>query len=116
MNQNFFFCSLCYSSYTCFIDEFFREKRYLKIDFWFHFRSFCRRLEYTREQLLEFKKQLDEKVHRGDQGGEFGGFGGFGGGATEVSTRFVYIGELRLRIATIAERFHDFLFATWWIS
>lgn len=44
-----------------------------------------KRLEYTREQLLEFKKQLDEKVHRGDQGGEFGGFGGFGGGATEPS-------------------------------
>lgn len=28
---------------------------------------------------------MDEKVHRGDQGGEFGGFGGFGGGATEPS-------------------------------
>lgn len=47
-----------------------------------------RRLEYTRDQLHEFKKQLDDKVGRGhaaEQGGGFGGFGGFGGGATEVS-------------------------------
>ena len=51
----------------------------------------CRRLEYTRDQLLEFKKQLDNKVGQGhgeEQGGGFGGFGGFGGGGggTEVSS------------------------------
>ena len=50
--------------------------------------SFFRRLEYTREQLLEFKKQVDDKVGQGqgeEQGGGFGGFGGFGGGSSEVS-------------------------------
>jgi len=50
--------------------------------------SFFRRLEYTREQLLEFKKQMDDKVGQGqgeEQGGGFGGFGGFGGGSSEVS-------------------------------
>jgi len=49
---------------------------------------FRRRLEYTREQLLEFKKQVDDKVGQGqgeEQGGGFGGFGGFGGGSSEVS-------------------------------
>ena len=53
--------------------------------FSFYFR---RRLEYTREQLLEFKKQVDDKVGQGqgeEQGGGFGGFGGFGGGSSEVS-------------------------------
>ncbi|XP_068733143.1 cilia- and flagella-associated protein 44-like isoform X1 [Montipora capricornis] len=47
-----------------------------------------KRLEYTRERLLEFKKQLDEKVgegHSDEHGGGFGGFGGFGGGGTEPS-------------------------------
>ena len=55
----------------------------------FLFLIVCRRLEYTREQLLEFKKQMDEKVHQThgeEQGGGFGGFGGFGGGgSSEVS-------------------------------
>ena len=50
----------------------------------------CRRLEYTRDQLLEFKKQIDSKGGQGqgeEQGGGFGGgFGGFGGGGgNEVS-------------------------------
>lgn len=50
----------------------------------------CRRLEYTRDQLLEFKKQIDNKGGQGqggEQGGGFGGgFGGFGGGGgNEVS-------------------------------
>lgn len=48
----------------------------------------CRRLEYTRDQLLEFKKHMDDKVGQGhgeEQGGGFGGFGGFGGGSSEVS-------------------------------
>ena len=50
-----------------------------------------RRLEYTHEKLLEFKKQMDEKVgqgHSDEHGGGLGGFGGFGGGGgggTEVS-------------------------------
>ena len=40
--------------------------------------------------LLEFKKQMDDKVGQGqgqgeEQGGGFGGFGGFGGGSSEVS-------------------------------
>ena len=52
--------------------------------------SICRRLEYTRDQLQEFKKQLDDKVGQGhgeEHGGGFGGFGGFGGGGgTEVSS------------------------------
>ena len=51
----------------------------------------CRRLEYTRDQLLEFKKQIDDKVGQGhseEHGGGFGGFGGFGGGGgTEVSSK-----------------------------
>jgi len=50
--------------------------------------SFFRCLEYTREQLLQFKKQMDDKVGQGqgeEQGGGFGGFGGFGGGSSEVS-------------------------------
>lgn len=54
----------------------------------YSFSSVCRRLEYTRDQLLEFKKQMDEKVGQGqgeEQGGGFGGFGGFGGGSSEVS-------------------------------
>ena len=52
------------------------------------FSSFFRRLQYTREQLLEFKKRVDDKVGQGqgeEQGGGFGGFGGFGGGSSEVS-------------------------------
>ena len=61
-----------------------------EIDHWIQFFLFFlfRRLEYTREQLLEFKKQVDEKVGQGhgeEQGGGFGGFGGFGGGSSEVS-------------------------------
>lgn len=47
-----------------------------------------RRLEYTHEKLLEFKKQMDEKVgqgHSDEHGGGLGGFGGFGAGGTEVS-------------------------------
>lgn len=44
----------------------------------------CRRLEYTREKLLEFKKQLTASGKgsggQDDGGGSFGGFGGFGGG------------------------------------
>ncbi|XP_067037270.1 cilia- and flagella-associated protein 44-like isoform X2 [Acropora muricata] len=42
-----------------------------------------KRLEYTHEKLLEFKKQMDEKVgqgHSDEHGGGLGGFGGFGGG------------------------------------
>ena len=62
--------------------------------FGFTFKNFalftCRRLEYTRDQLLEFKKQIDNKGGQGqgeEQGGGFGGgFGGFGGGGgNEVS-------------------------------
>lgn len=60
-----------------------------KTDRWTQFfLFFTRRLEYTRDQLLEFKKQMDEKVGQGhgeEHGGGFGGFGGFGGGSTEVS-------------------------------
>lgn len=53
------------------------------------FSASCRRLEYTREVLLEFKKQMEDKVGQGqgqgeEQGGGFGGFGGFGGGSSEV--------------------------------
>ena len=45
--------------------------------------SLYRRLEYTREKLLEFKKEMEEKASQShqDDGGGFGGFGGFGGGA-----------------------------------
>lgn len=67
-----------------------REREVQKIDHWIQFFLFFlfRRLEYTREQLLEFKKHVDEKVGQGhgeEQGGGFGGFGGFGGGSSEVS-------------------------------
>lgn len=58
-----------------------------------YFRFVCRRLEYTREQLLEFKKRMVEKVNQGEQGGGFGGFGGFGGGGTEVSRRLFSTGN-----------------------
>lgn len=54
----------------------------------FLFLPFFRRLEYTRERLLEFKKELLTKQdgHGGESGGGFGGFGGFGGGG-EVSKK-----------------------------
>ena len=53
-----------------------------------------RRLEYTRDQLLEFKKQIDNKGGQGqgeEQGGGFGGgFGGFGGGGgNEVNLKYL---------------------------
>ena len=42
-----------------------------------------RKLEYTRETLIAFKKEMEEKASaakKGDTGGgAFGGFGGFGG-------------------------------------
>ncbi|XP_048588414.1 cilia- and flagella-associated protein 44-like isoform X2 [Nematostella vectensis] len=50
-----------------------------------------KRLEYTRDQLLEFKKEKDEKDKQGGGhddggggGGGFGGFGGFGGGESKL--------------------------------
>ena len=47
---------------------------------------FCRKLEYTRETLVAFKKDMAEKAAAakkggGQEAGGFGGFGGFGGGA-----------------------------------
>ena len=41
-----------------------------------------RRLEYTRDRLLEFKKELLDTTKQagGHDDGGFGGFGGFGGG------------------------------------
>jgi uncharacterized membrane protein len=49
---------------------------------WYHL---CfRKLEYTRETLVAFKKEMAEKASskKGNQeSGGFGGFGGFGGGA-----------------------------------
>lgn len=51
-------------------------------NFSYLFIVFFRRLEYTRERLLEFKKELVTKQdgHGEQGGGGFGGFGGFGGG------------------------------------
>lgn len=72
-------------------------ENWCKVDYWFYFCFVCRRLEYTREQLLEFKKRMVEKVNQGEQGGGFGGFGGFGGGGTEVSRRLFQRGTHRLR-------------------
>lgn len=41
---------------------------------------FYRKLEYTRDTLLAFKKEMEmkEKEAKGGGGGGFGGFGGFG--------------------------------------
>lgn len=44
---------------------------------------FLRKLEYTRETLIAFKKEMAEKASSkkgGQEAGGFGGFGGFGGG------------------------------------
>lgn len=47
---------------------------------------FNRKLEYTRDTLVVFKKEMEEKAaaaKKGDtSGGAFGGFGGFGGAGT----------------------------------
>ena len=44
---------------------------------------FLRKLEYTRETLVAFKREMEEKAAQakkgGASGGAFGGFGGFGG-------------------------------------
>jgi len=48
-----------------------------------------RKLEYTRETLVSFKKQLEENAKAtkaGDSGGGFGGFGGFGGPGPDKKT------------------------------
>ena len=41
-------------------------------------------MEYTRETLVSFKKEMEDKAAAakkgGQDGGGFGGFGGFGGG------------------------------------
>ncbi|KAK3588814.1 hypothetical protein CHS0354_028462 [Potamilus streckersoni] len=47
-----------------------------------------KKLEYTRESLLTFKKEMKEKkasVAKGDDSGGFGGFGGFGGAEKQAA-------------------------------
>lgn len=39
-----------------------------------------RKMEYTRESLLEFKSDMEKKAILAKTGGDGGGFGGFGGG------------------------------------
>ena len=47
---------------------------------------FVRKLEYTRDTLLAFKKEMEmkQKEAKGGGGG-FGGFGGFGGNAGDTA-------------------------------
>ena len=40
-----------------------------------------RKMEYTRESLLEFKSEMQKQAILAKTGGGQGGFGGFGGGA-----------------------------------
>ena len=49
-----------------------------------------RKLEYTKESLLKFKAEMEQKAINektgGDGGGMFGGFGGGGGGGGGASS------------------------------
>jgi len=60
-----------------------------------------RKLEYTRETLIKFKKEFDEKQKAAAKGSSSGGFGGFGGfgGDTKVTLE-VYMLQLCLSQAS----------------
>lgn len=55
--------------------------KYILILFYIIYNFYCRKLEYTRDTLIKFKKEYEQqqKASKGSSTGGFGGFGGFGG-------------------------------------
>ncbi|XP_053372820.1 cilia- and flagella-associated protein 44-like [Mercenaria mercenaria] len=70
-----------------------------------------KKLEYTRETLIAFKKEMAEKATAAKKGtqesGGFGGFGGFGGGGGDKKTKRLTYEQDRLlnRIADLLKNF-----------